>query len=184
MEHGGTCGVDDWNLPISDYIAGFGQDVSCDHWIGLQNIFYLTHYVYAYYRLEINIELENGITDSVHYEDFFVENQNEWTIGLHSYDGSTNNLLGNGYSDWPTSYHSDLITYENFEGDGVHIYGCSSGDKSGWWFDRDCTNPNLCLPLGPVEEALYPSARKLKWPDTSGNKLLVKRVTMQVRRTS
>ncbi|XP_056001613.1 uncharacterized protein LOC125656577 [Ostrea edulis] len=183
MEHGGTCGVDDWNLPMSDYIVGFGQTVSCDHWIGLRNMLYLTQSG-GTYKLEVNIELQDGNTDSVYYEYFYIKDQSEWTLRLDNFNGSTNNFLGNGFSNPPTSSDADLIDNEDFEGSGVNIYGCSGGDKSGWWFDEFCTNPNLCLPLGPVEEALYPSVRKLKWPDRFGNEYLVKRVNMQIRRAT
>ncbi|XP_062597149.1 fibrinogen-like protein 1 [Saccostrea cucullata] len=183
MEHGGNCGVDDWNLPMSDYISGFGQDVSCDHWIGLQNMFYLTNTI-SNYKLEINIRLENGNNDSIHYGSFLVKDPTAWTLRLDSFSGSTNNYLGNGFDNLPTASSADLIDNEDFEANGVNVYGCSGGDKSGWWFSPNCLNTNLCLPLGQVEKALYPTTRQILWPELSGNDQVVKHVTMQIRKTN
>ncbi|XP_063954081.1 ficolin-1-like [Lytechinus pictus] len=140
----------------AEYKKGFGS-VSAEHWLGNDNIHFLTSL--KTYRLRIDLVDFYGNTSNATYKPFRVGNESvNYKLEIGSYSGSAGDAL--------RVHHGNGFTTKDRDND-LCIHNCGVLFNSGWWF-RKCLTSNLngiYTDIG-LSTKQYEGLAWTTWPDT------------------
>ncbi|XP_067861031.1 angiopoietin-related protein 5-like [Heptranchias perlo] len=138
-------GLDSLNFHKSwaEYKEGFGHP-SCEHWLGLENIYSLTNQANKKFKLRVDLkDFENGSAHA-EYSEFRIDNETEfYRLHLGNYSGNAGDAFrGPGPPEEDQNGHM-FSTYDQDNDDctpcifgDTAIESCSVMFGSGWWFSQ------------------------------------------------
>ncbi|XP_072418707.1 angiopoietin-related protein 5-like [Chiloscyllium punctatum] len=127
----------------AEYKKGFGHP-SCEHWLGLENIYLLTNQ--ANKKFKLRVELKDFEDNSAHaeYSEFWIDSETEfYRLHLGNYSGNAGDAFrGPGPPEDDQNGHM-FSTYDQDNDDckpcifgDTAIESCSAMFGSGWWFSQ------------------------------------------------
>ncbi|XP_077996310.1 fibrinogen-like protein 1 [Glandiceps talaboti] len=125
-----------------DYRDGFG-DLSGEHWLGNDNIYYLSSGNQRPYELRIEVTDWNGNTANAVYSDFKIDGPtNKFKLSLGEFMGGNagDSML---YGERFKIHNGQFFSTKDVDNDNDgHTISCAKTYNSGWWFDS-CFISNL-----------------------------------------
>ncbi|XP_071972420.1 fibrinogen-like protein 1 [Engystomops pustulosus] len=150
QKHDGMDGLS-FNKTWSEYKYGFGQ-LQGEHWLGLQNIYDLTHQTGRPAKLHISLGDFNGHEAYAEYNPFSIGSEaNHYNLLAGDYSGTAGDaFLGDEEINGTNQYSSPFSTWDS-PNDNCYPYceigdimemSCSEQSQAGWWFNL-CGSANL-----------------------------------------
>ncbi|XP_066294588.1 uncharacterized protein [Branchiostoma lanceolatum] len=180
-----TDGRVNFNRNWSDYARGFGT-ISGEHWLGLDNLYYLTRQ--RNYRLRIDLTDWTGRTVHAEYDQFYIDGADEkYRLHVSGYRGNANDSMvyhdGQAFStqdrdnDRSGGHCAQHTRDRDNDRSGGH---CADQCSSGWWFNN-CHFSNLNGVYhqgGPYNHTFRTG---IEWYHWKGKSYSLKGVEMKVR---
>ncbi|XP_070181192.1 fibrinogen-like protein 1 [Littorina saxatilis] len=158
-----------FNRTWQEYKNGFGN-LQGDHWLGLQQIYYLTNSGLAYELLVQVNRKENGVYLQQYYSNFKISNEASYyrlSFSSSSPNEDPAKTLGDSLS---SALGSRFSTYDA-DHDDDDTKNCALRHQSGWWFPSPC-NLTEGNPLGrlarPDDEVWSGKSEDVFWLNDLG----------------
>ena len=126
-------GAVDFYRGWDDYVAGFGDNLESDHWLGLEKIHRITS-AFSSNTLRVDLTAVDGEARYAKYSTFDIEGSDEnYKLVVNGFSGSAGDSL---------SYHNNA-PFSTHDRDNDEIIGsCAENYEGAWWY-KGCHHSNL-----------------------------------------